>query len=166
MHLSLVAVVALLVLGSQAGTAYCTYHIYSANEPLTRVACSDGAHGLIGWGYNTLQPMFPYVAAWDQLRWNDTKCGTCIALTFNRRTIYFTALDQCGRGIPGTDTHFDISREAFYEIFGDVGIQRGSMTAEWTIVQSSLCKGNKKDRVRYPWLRHLREQSPSLGIHK
>ena len=147
MHLSLVIVLALLVLGSQAGKAYCTYHLYYAAEPLTTVACSDGSHGLISWGYTNLQPMFPYVAAWDQLKWNDAKCGTCIALTFNGKTIHFTALDECGSGVPGTDTHFDISKEAFYEIFGDVGIQKGSMIADWAIVQSSLCKGNKKKLI-------------------
>ena len=111
---------------------------------MTTVACSDGANGLISWGYSTLQPMFPYVAAWDKLKWNDVKCGTCISLTFNSKTIHFTALDQCGGPSNGTDTHFDISKEAFYEIFGQAGIDKGSMIAAWDVATPSMCKGNRK----------------------
>ena len=88
--------------------------------------------------------MFPYVAAWDKLKWNDPKCGTCIAITYGGKTIHFTTIDQCGAGVNGTTAHFDISKEAFYEIFGDVGIQKGSMIADWAIATPGLCKGNKK----------------------
>jgi hypothetical protein len=141
---SIIVFVTITLLVSQclATQAYCTYHMYYATEPLTDVACSDGASGLINWGYTNLQPMFPYVMAWDQLKWNDSKCGTCIALTYNGKTIHLTALDYCGAGFPAT--HFDISKEAYYEIFGDEGVQKGHMMADWSIVQSSMCKGNKK----------------------
>lgn len=130
--------------------AYCTYHLYYKTEPLTTVACSDGAYGLIGWGYTNLEPMFPYVAAWNELSWNNPKCGTCIALSYGNKTIHITALDQCGAGQNGTTTHFDISKEAFTEIFGQEGINKGSMMANWTIANHTLCKGNRKKNAEQP----------------
>merc|ERR1711970_208429 len=44
--------------------SYATWQPYTANQPLTKEACSDGANGLITrWHYNDLSPMFPYVTA-------------------------------------------------------------------------------------------------------
>jgi hypothetical protein len=63
---------------SQSGVARCTYHLYAPSTPLTSVACSDGANGIIKWGYKDLSPMFPYVTAWQEAAWNSPKCGDCI----------------------------------------------------------------------------------------
>lgn len=53
---------------AQAQVGYCTYHLYYASESINDVACSDGAHGLgTRWGYKDLSPMYPYVAAWNEL---------------------------------------------------------------------------------------------------
>lgn len=50
---------------AQSGIARCTYHLYQPSTPLTNVACSDGDHGIIKWGYKDLSAMFPYVSAWQ-----------------------------------------------------------------------------------------------------
>lgn len=97
--MKLLAFMSMMLVGCLSGKAYCTYHLYTVDTQLNTLTCSDGANGLIEWGYSALQPMFPYVAAWDQLKWNDAKCGSCIELTFGDKTIHFTALDQCGAGV-------------------------------------------------------------------
>jgi hypothetical protein len=94
------------------------------------------------WKYTTLQPLFPYVAAWDKVTWNSPKCGSCIEVSWNGKSIYVTAIDQCGGPTPGHDSHLDISKEAFYKLFGDEGIQKGTMTANWAVVANSKCQGN------------------------
>jgi hypothetical protein len=129
---------------SQSGVARCTYHLYAASNSLSIVACSDGANGIMKWGYKDLSPMFPYVTAWQDTTWNSPKCGTCIKITYRTKKIYLTVVDQCGKSTkPGT-SHFDLSKEAFVALFGQEGIQKGTMEANFELVQPSLCKGNKK----------------------
>jgi len=138
--------------------AYCTYHLYSENEPLTDVSCSDGANGLITrWGYHNLSPLFPYVAAWSQASWNSPKCGYCLNLTdvATKKHVYITSIDQCGPAFTGFadddkispnsgyDSHFDISQPAFTELFGPNGINAGHGIATYQQVKSTFCKGNK-----------------------
>jgi len=55
--------------------------------------------------------------------------------------VYLTTIDQCGPGTAGTNAHFDISPEAFKELFGDAGVAAGTMIADWSVVASSNCKG-------------------------
>jgi hypothetical protein len=108
------------------GTAYGTYHLYNSNDPITTVACSDGANGLeTRWGYTDLSPMFPYVAAWDQISWNSPNCGTCILLNTSTTSIFLTAIDSCGAPPGGYDTHLDIAQPAFVKLFGQAGIDEG-----------------------------------------
>jgi len=128
------------------GTAYCTYHLYSAGQSLNTVSCSDGIHGLVTrWGYTNLDPMFPYVSAWDKIAWNSPSCGSCIRLrnVANNNMISITAIDQCGPPPPPAQSHFDISKEAFTILFGNDGINAGHGNATWELVSNTNCKGNK-----------------------
>ncbi len=145
-----ISILIAFVLTSDFGTnAYCSYHLYTASDSLTSVACSDGVNGLITkLHYKDLSPLFPYVTAWDQVRWNSPNCGTCIEVTNknNRnKKVYLTVIDQCGGNMGrNSDTHFDISREAYYELFGDKGIIDGVSMAEWRVVNTNQCKGNRR----------------------
>ena len=132
---------------NESGTnAYFTYHLYQSNTPLTSVACSDGKMGLITrFHYTDLKQMFPYVSAWDRASWNSPNCGACIKVTNKRdasKSIHMTVIDQCGGGMGGGDTHFELSKEAFTELFGNKGIQDGHGYAEWQSVSGKSCKGN------------------------
>jgi hypothetical protein len=132
---------------NQSGTnAYCTYHNYSADTPLTSCACSDGPHGLITrFHYNDLRHMFPYVAAWDRSGWNSPNCGACFEVTNKAdrsKKIHITAIDQCGGGMGGGDTHLELAPPAFTELFGAVGIRDGHGYATWKVVSGNHCKGN------------------------
>lgn len=42
-------------------------------------------------------------------------------------------IDQCGKSPQSGTSHFDISKEAYYELFGDEGIQKGHMIADYSI---------------------------------
>jgi len=142
---ALVGLFCLCACVSAQGTAYCTYHLYTADESLNSVSCSDGQHGLeTRWGYTNLEPLFPYVSAWSQLSWNNPQCGSCIRLknVANGNTISITGIDQCGPP-PWGQSHFDVSKEAFTTLFGNEGINAGHGNATWEIVAGSNCKGNK-----------------------
>ena len=44
-------------------SAYVTYHNYYEGQSLLEVSCSDGENGLMTrWGYDTIDPMAPFVA--------------------------------------------------------------------------------------------------------
>jgi hypothetical protein len=105
--------------------------MYTSGTATSGLSCSDGANGLIGWGYNDLSAMFPYVTAWQALSWNNPNCGTCIRVVYNEKSIHITAVDQCGPSPVSGSQHFDISREAFVELFGDDGISKGTMNAQF-----------------------------------
>jgi len=126
-------------------TSYCTYHEYSAGDSLTTVACSDGSNGLITrTGYQSISPLFPYVAAYSGATWNSPSCGDCIQLTDTKsgNTIHITVIDQCGSPPGGFDAHFDIAQPAFDTLFGNAGQNAGSGSASWSIVASGNCQGN------------------------
>ena len=127
-------------------TAIVTYHLYKSTDLLTTVACSDGANGIMSWGYKNISRMFPYVTAWQSLQWNSALCGSCIRIQYKGRFIYVTGIDKCGVINP-LFSHFDLSRQAFTMIFGQEGIDKGTMTANFTLVSPRLCKGNRKRTV-------------------
>lgn len=131
------------VLG-QSGVARCTYHLYAPSTPLSSVACSDGANGIIAWGYKDLSAMFPYVSAWQDVAWNSPKCGTCFKITYKTTVIHVTVVDQCGKSDRTGTSHFDLSKEAFVALFGQQGLQKGTMQGNFELAQPSQCKGNKK----------------------
>lgn len=130
---------------SQSGIARCTYHLYAPSTPLTSVACSDGANGIIKWGYKDLSPMYPYVTAWQEAAWNSPKCGDCIQITYRDKVVHVTVIDQCGHSDRAGTSHFDLAKDAFVALFGQDGINKGTMEANFTLAASAKCKGNKKN---------------------
>jgi len=93
--------------------AYCTYHMYQTNTPLSTLSCSDGSNGLLNWNYQDLNAMYPYVTAWQSLSWNNPNCGTCLHITANGKSVYVTAVDQCGPSPVAGSQHFDMGPDAF-----------------------------------------------------
>jgi hypothetical protein len=131
--------------GGGGGTsAYVTYHNYFSGQPLTQVSCSDGSEGLITrWGYSTIDPMSPYVAAVSNVVWNSPNCGKCYKVTANNgKVIYVTAIDHC-EPVGSAALHFDMHPTAFNELFGNQGYLDGHGFAAVTEVASSNCRGNK-----------------------
>ena len=63
-------ILSLLLAFVYSDTAIVTYHLYQKTDSLTTVACSDGANGIMSWGYKDFSMMFPYVAAWQNAHWN------------------------------------------------------------------------------------------------
>mmetsp|Transcript_4822 Transcript_4822/g.6577 ORF Transcript_4822/g.6577 Transcript_4822/m.6577 type:complete len:122 (-) Transcript_4822:257-622(-) len=119
--------------------------MYFEKQPLTQVSCSDGLNGLMTkWGYSTIQPMWPYVAATSNLQWNSPVCGTCYAVSSEAtgKTIYITTIDKVAHPGPNNELHFDLSWPAFYELLGDAGYQAGSAFAKFQVVDASYCRGN------------------------
>jgi len=124
-------------------TAYVTYHNYYAGQPLTQVSCSDGQTGLITrWGYSTIDPMAPYVAATSVSGWNSPNCGNCYEVVGAVSTVYLTAIDQCAPA-PNGGMHFDIHPTAFRELMGDAGVTAGVGYVTFREVASSSCRGNR-----------------------
>jgi hypothetical protein len=118
---------------SQSGVARCTYHLYEPSTSLSGVTCSDGANGILNWGYKDVSAMFPYFTAWQDVAWNSPKCGTCFKITHQTNTIYVTAVDQCGKSDKVGTSHFDLSKEAFVALFGQEGIQKGTMEGNFEL---------------------------------
>merc|ERR1712176_1429773 len=111
------------------------------------MGCSDGDNGLIStYGYDTIDPMSPYVAATSNIVWNSPNCGNCYAVTSGQKTVYITAIDQCGPG-PNNEMHFDMHPVAFHELLGDDGIAAGTAYVTFTEVASAYCKGNLKESL-------------------
>jgi hypothetical protein len=86
--------------------------------------------------------MAPYVAAVSNIEWNSPNCGKCYQIVGWAKTIYVTAIDQCGAG-PSGETHFDIHPDGYRELMGDAGVTAGSGYVTYKEVASSYCKGNK-----------------------
>lgn len=140
-------------------TAIVTYHLYKKTDSLTTVSCSDGANGIMSWGYRDLSMMFPYVTAWQPSSWNSPQCGSCAKIMWKGKYTYVTVIDQCGV-INSAYSHFDMSKEAFYGLFGDIGIAKGTMTANFSIVASKYCPGNRKGVIGespFPWQSQTQE---------
>jgi len=131
---------------SPPSLSYATWQPYTANLPLTKVACSDGANGLITrWHYTDLSQMFPYVTAISGLSWNSPKCGVCFKLTdvASKNSITVTVIDSVPAPPSGYDMHFNIAQPAFHTLFGDAGVQAGHGEFTYTEVPASECHGNK-----------------------
>jgi len=138
-------VITLFALPLVSSKAYCTYHLYTSSDSLTTVACSDGANGIMTkMGYSNISPLFPYVTAYSGATWNSPNCGQCMEVTSNSgNTVYLTVIDQCGGAPGGYDAHFDIAPPAFLALFGSAGVNAGVQDANWKMVASHLCHGNK-----------------------
>lgn len=129
---------------SASSKGYATYHMYTRDFSLLQCACSDGKNGLITrWNINTISTLYPYVTAFNLAGWNSPQCGACLQLT-NRSTgkfIYVTAIDQCGGPPAGYDAHFDLSPDAFAELYGSTVAGVGDV--DWTYANYRFCKGNR-----------------------
>ena len=129
---------------SVSSKGYATYHMYSKDYSLIRCSCSDGRKGLITrWNINTLSILYPYVTAFNLAGWNSPHCGACIKLA-NKSTgrfIFVTAIDQCGGPPAGYDAHFDLSPDAFKELYENTVPGVGDI--DWTYTDHSFCKGNR-----------------------
>ncbi len=142
----LTIIILFLVTNVYTDTAIVTYHLYTKYDKLTTVSCSDGANGLMSWGYKDLSMMFPYVTAWQPASWNSPQCGSCVKIMWKGKYTYVTVIDQCGM-INSAYSHFDMSKQAFLGLFGQQGYAKGTMTANFTIVASKYCPGNRKGFV-------------------
>ena len=125
---------------------FVTHHLFKSSDTLTSSACYDGTNGIITkWKISNIDSIFPYVTAWNKVTWNSPKCGECILLKnkFSLKKIYVTVIDQF---LPQSqyDSQFDLSTEAFSELFGDKGISKGHGFVQWETVPGWNCKGNKK----------------------
>jgi len=130
---------------SPLASSYATWQPYTANEPLTKLACSDGANGLITrWKYTDLSQMFPYVTAISGLSWNSPQCGKCFKITdvASKASISVTVVDAVPAA-PGYDMHFNIAQPAFHTLFGDAGIQAGHGELTFEETDFHNCQGNR-----------------------
>lgn len=137
MFASLAVAVLAFALPAFAQTEFLTYDpIYDdASLPLTAVACSNGANGLITKGYTTLGslPTFPNLGgAYTVANWNSTACGTCYNLTYGSTTISVLAIDTAGVG-------FNLAEEVVNKLTGGVGIQLGKVQVTSVQVDKSFC---------------------------
>ena len=90
-------------------TAIVTYHLYKSKDSLTTVACSDGVNGIMSWGYKNISLLFPYVTAWQGVRWNSPQCGSCVQISWKGKFVYVTVIDRC-EVINPLYSHFDMSK--------------------------------------------------------
>jgi hypothetical protein len=129
-----------------ANLGYATYHNYYKGQSLTTVACSDGENGLMTrFGYTTIDPMSPYVAATSNVVWNSDKCGVCYAVKSDYNggtTVYVTAIDGSGGSPDPAALHFDLHPVAFEELLGKDGVAAGSSYVTYEEVDYHKCKGN------------------------
>jgi hypothetical protein len=88
--------------------------------------------------------MYPYVTAYSNSAWNSPNCGSCWEIPYRGKSIFVTAIDLCGTDGRGDNgTHFDLSMDAFREIFGDDGISKGILVSEFKNANPCKCKGNR-----------------------
>ena len=115
-----------IALSSSKG--YATYHLYECGL-ITR------------WNYDDLSNLYPYVTAFSGAKWNSPNCGQCLKITGPKATVYLTVIDMCGGAPAGYDAHFDVSPDAFIDLFGSTTAGFGDVT--WSYASpNSLCRGN------------------------
>ena len=127
-----------MICTTTAQKAYVTYHMYTNNFPLTSVACSDGANGLITkFKQSTVAKWFPNVGAASFATWNSPNCGGCYKLTAsNGKSVSITVIDQCAAQA-GYGAHFDIAPPAFSSLAGS--LTAGHIEVTYTKVKSTPC---------------------------
>ena len=121
--------------------AYVTYHMYDASTLLLNLACSDGVNGLITrMELSTLGPIFPGVMAASYINWNSNRCGECIKLSSALTSVFVRVIDHCEL-VGEQTTHFDLDPVSYQNLLGSEGMSAGHAVVEWSIVDSSKCKG-------------------------
>uniref|UniRef100_D8PU25 Uncharacterized protein n=1 Tax=Schizophyllum commune (strain H4-8 / FGSC 9210) TaxID=578458 RepID=D8PU25_SCHCM len=105
--------------------------------PMTAVACSDGARGLIPLGFPTFAslPSFPFVGAvFAVAAWNSSACATCWELRY-----------ECAAGAkewpkaPGQDASAQDEVTAMNELTCGHGVQLGVVQAAYRQVNIAMC---------------------------
>jgi hypothetical protein len=105
---------------------------------LNGVACSNGPHGLVTAGFNTIGdllalPGSPSVGgAFAVSGWGSPECGSCWNLEYNGNSIYVIAFDTISSG-------FDLSLTAMNELTGNNAVALGTVNAIATQVSRSDC---------------------------
>ncbi|KAI0060877.1 immunomodulatory protein [Artomyces pyxidatus] len=111
-------------------------HTYdNASESLSKVACSDGKHGLMHLGFKTLGdlPSFPFIGAAASVKgWDSSQCGTCWKFTYEGRTVTVLAVDH-------TDNEFTLSSYAMDDLTGGQAAFVGTVGATAEQVDKSAC---------------------------
>ena len=98
--------------------------------------------------------MYPYVTAYSNSAWNSPQCGSCWEVPYEGKSIFVTAIDLCKTDRRGDNgTHFDLSQDAFREIFGKKGMFKGILVSEFKEADPCRCKGNKKCNKK--WYTHF-----------
>jgi hypothetical protein len=126
---------------AESGTAIVYYGAYTAQQSTSTISCSDGLNGLIAkFGLKDISSVFPYVAAWSRISWNSPKCGACLLINNQGIQAYVSAIDGTGAPPANVDSKLVLSKAIFETLFGIDGTQKGSGTATWKVVDSTLCK--------------------------
>jgi hypothetical protein len=107
---------------------------------MNKVACSNGANGLVTKGYPTFGslPSFPFIGgAFAIGAWNSTECGSCWQLTYPATgvTVHLTAIDTVFSG-------FDVSDETMNILTNGKTVQPGEggeIFVQATQVAESSC---------------------------
>ena len=102
---------------------------------LNGVACSNGPHGLVTDGFDTLGdlPTFPGVGGVFAVSgWGSPECGSCWELTYKGKSILVTAVDTISDG-------FDISLKAMNILTGGKAVALDSIDAVATKVSRTHC---------------------------
>ncbi|THU92134.1 Cerato-platanin [Dendrothele bispora CBS 962.96] len=109
--------------------------------PLTSVACSDGANGLItrfGWQTIGEIPSYPNIGAVDAIAgFNSPNCGTCWQVTFTdsngvAHTENILGIDHAGSG-------FNVAQQAMDELTDGNAVAFGNVDVQAVQVDASAC---------------------------
>ncbi|KAF2423505.1 Cerato-platanin [Tothia fuscella] len=106
------------------------------SRSLVEVACSDGSNGMIrrGWHFQSEIPSYPYIGgSSDIASWNSPNCGQCLAVTFERKSIYILAIDV------STGSVVNMAKKAMDDITGGRAIEVGTVDADVVAVDNKFC---------------------------
>ena len=110
---------------------------------LSDVACSNGEHGLLTYGYTTFGslPTFPYIGGAPQIQsWNSRYCGSCWALTYTDRHGVSTSLNITAINTGDYDPkHFIISFEGMAVLTNGRARRLDSVSITAALLPGSLC---------------------------
>ncbi|OQO11838.1 hypothetical protein B0A48_03565 [Cryoendolithus antarcticus] len=103
---------------------------------LAKTSCSAGVNGLTtryGWQTQGNVPHFPYIGGWDGgASWNSQYCGSCLAVTYNNKTINVLVVDHIDYGL-------DMAIAAMDELTEGRATQDSPIYAKAEVVVSAAC---------------------------
>ncbi len=107
-----------------------------ASRPLTALACSDGAHGLITrykWQTQGQISHFPMIGGAQAIAgWNSPSCGTCWELSYKGHKINVLAVDHAASG-------FNIGHKAMDALTNGQATKLGRVEATAKQVSVKAC---------------------------